>query len=234
MAAPFNALQTTGVQHQMGGRMSESRGSRFATDQRLLDREAQTRGWAAPLPDFTVMPRANEPIRQRVEWDTRDTMNNRLWSDMQVTGPKAVTATMLAQHPTAGANPMMPTAGRQDPRSYVTGPSYFPDAQPIRPGEARQKRPQLPPQSLYQNAWTTDLDIDGDHRNVAREVRQVVTEENYWRNEDAGARIMERTFQHQWIPQQVTNHIVNSQLDAAERLRPTQDDYNTDYMTRRF
>jgi hypothetical protein len=194
-------------------------------DQRLLDREAQTRSWAAPLPDFSSMPRYSETPRMRVEWDTRDTMNNRLWSDMQVTGPKAVTSEMLAAHPTGGAQQGLPTAARQDQRSYISGPTYFPDAPPIKPGEYVQERPKLPPRSLFQNAWTTDMDIEGSTINVARELQGVVKEENRHWHEDAGTRVMQRMFQHQWVPAQTSQALLESQLAAAERLRPAQDDY---------
>ncbi len=221
MAAPFYAVQTTGV--QPGGGAAGRDGSRQANAQRLLDREAQTRSWAAPLPDFAAMPRYTEPARMRAEWDTRDTMNHRLWSDTMSAGAKAVTPTMLAHHPTQGVDMNMPAVSRQDPRSYVTGPVYYPDAPAIRPGEQIQQRPMVPARSMFQNAWTTELDMEGHAPNMAREMRAVVKEENRFRMEDSSARMMDRMFQHQWNLPAPTN--LQEQLQAAEALRPKQDDY---------
>lgn len=191
---------------------------RSTNDQRLLGREAQTRSWAAPLPDFTAMPRANEPIRQRVEWNTRDTMNQRLWTDLQSQGSKEVTPAMLAAHPTAGASPMMPSVSRTDQRNYIAGPSYFPSA----PVGQREK---LPARSLFQNAWTAGFDVDGDAQNIGRELRGVVKETRG--SEVAGSLAVQRMFQHQWLSPEISKQVIA----VAERPRPTQDDYRVDYMT---
>lgn len=188
-------------------------------DMRLYEREYQTRSFAAPLPDFSSLPRANESVRVRAEWETRDTMNNRLFSDIMVTGPKAVTSAMLASHPSAGAETFMPSAARQDQRSYVTD-SYFPDSRTSERG-----RTMLPPRSLNQNQYTASLDIDGDPHNTVRELQSSVKEDTRFTNEDTGIRIMERVFTHQWVPAELTRTIVETQLLAAERLRPQGDDY---------
>lgn len=157
----------------------------------------------------------------RMEWETRDTANNRLWDNTITSGAKAVTAAMLAAHPTGGAETMTPSASRQDTRFWTpadTGATpYFPDtARPL-------ERPTLPQKSLYQNPWLSDVNVDsGD---VARELRNVVKEENRFRGEDTSARITQRTFEHQWIPPTVTKQIVAAQMDAAERLRMGQDNW---------
>ena len=203
--------------------MSNGR-SRGLVDFGQSPREAQNRNFAAPLPDFSVMPRATEAPRQRVEWDTRDTMNNRLWADVQVTGAMVVTPAALAAHPTGGAQTSMPSAARQDQRSYVA-PGYFPDAPAPRPGQLAQ-RPVLPPQSVFGNAFTSSLDTD---HNTAREFRGVVKEENRFRAEDVSTRTMERMFQHQWVSPLASKQVVISQLEAAEKLRPGRDDYRQTY-----
>jgi hypothetical protein len=203
--------------------MSNGR-SRGLLDFGQSQREVQNRSFAAPLPDFSAMPRTTEAPRQRLEWDTRDTINNRLWTDMQVTGPMVVTSAALAVHPSGGANTMSPTVSRQDQRSYVD-PGYFPDASTARPG-ALPTMPKLPPRSVFENAWSSSLDTD---HNTAREFRGVVKEENRTRVEDISSRTMERMFQHQWIEPQKSKQVVMSQLEAAERLRPAQDDYRQTY-----
>lgn len=182
------------------------------SDQRRLERESQTRSWAAPLPDFSSLPRSTEAPRMRLEWDTRDTTNNRLWSDIQVTGPKAVTSAMVSSHPTHGANIMNPTVSRQDTRMY-TNEEYFPVAVP-RPGEAPQ-RPSIPTQKYSPES----------NPNTVRGFSGAVKENNSFRTEDRSIRIMERNFTHQWLSPEMTQTIVSSQIQTAELLRPKQDDY---------
>jgi hypothetical protein len=189
-------------------------------DSRLASRESQTRHFSAPLPDFSSLPRPSEAARMRAEWDTRDTMNNRMWTHTQVSGATAVTATMLSQHPTNGAEPFAPLSARQDARTYDQG-QYFPNA------NKATERPTLPPSSLFQNAW-----MEGYHTedgNTARELRGAVKEDVRWRGEDTSARLAGRTFEHQWIPASATKQIVNAQISAADILRPQADNYHLSY-----
>ena len=189
-------------------------------------RELQNRSFAAPLPDFSQMPRTTEAPRMRVEWDTRDTMNNRLWSDLQTTGPMVVTSANLASHPTGGAQMTTPSLARQDVRGY-TAPGYFPDAATMRPGPtALPVAPTLPARSLFENPWTSTLDTD---HNTAREFRGVVKEENRSRGDEVTSRTMERMFQHHWVSPSASKDVVLSQMAAAERLRPAMDDYRRNY-----
>lgn len=192
-------------------------------------RELQNRSFAAPLPDLSRLPRVGDTPRMRVEWDTRDTMNNRLWSDLQVTGPLAVTSAALAAHPTGGAQITEPSLARQDVRGYSAAgfgaSSYFPDTPAARPG-ALPSPTTLPSRSLFENQFTSSLDTD---HNTAREFRGVVKEENRTRGEDVTSRTMERMFQHQWLSPQASTNVVLTQLEAAERLRPSMDDYRQKY-----
>jgi hypothetical protein len=206
-----------------------------ASEQRLLDRESQTRSWAAPLPDFTSLPRFGSDVRVRYEWETRDSINNRMWDNMIDMGAKEVGPTMLASHPTAGAQTAMPTVGRQDLRHYSAGPEWQRSTEAIadrlQPMDPRmpgiQERPMPPSQSLYQNSWTDGFNIEGG--GVSRELRGVVRESHRGWAEDSAGRISERTFQNQWTGRSDVNRIVLSQIDAAERLRPSTDDYSRSY-----
>jgi len=205
-------------------------------DARRSAREAQDRGWAAPLPDFTVLPRVGAEPRTRMEWETRDTMNNRLWADMEVSGPKAVTSAMLATHPTAGAEAWMPSAGRTDRRSYVgwgTDSHHAAWTAGVPIGGAQgvgfmnmpgiHERPAVP----AQGAWTAGVNSEGP--NVSREFRSVVKEDLTGREEDAAGRVAQRTFQNQWMTRDDQQRIVMSQLTAAEALRPGSDDFRVSY-----
>ena len=190
---------------------------------RLSSREEQTRAWAAPVPPVFERSPLVDGVRQRMEWETRDTINNRLWADTLSAGSKLITDKMLAAHPSRGAETMTPSSSRKDDRPYrVSGPSYFPS--PTKPDE----RPTLPPQSLYQNPWSAGFDIErGD---VGKELRGVVKEDNRFLEDNVSDRIVGRTFEHQWIPPADTRMIAERKIDTAAFLRPTQDDYRQTFL----
>ena len=190
-------------------------------EDRLQGREAQTRGWAAPLPQLQSFS-IHEGPRQRLEWETRDTINSRLWADTMLAGPKAVTTAMLAAHATKGADMMQPSSARKDDRPYHLETPYFPDA--VAPTE----RPVLPPKSLFQNPWSNGYNIEGG--DVAHELKATVKESNRFLSEDSAARMAGRTFEHQWIPEAATRAIAERKIDASELLRPAQDDYRRSYL----
>lgn len=179
----------------------------------------QNKGWAAPLPDFASMPRANEAPRQRVETDTRSSINARFWESVQISGPTAVTPASLAAHPTHGAWEQKPTQTRHDTRQWTGGaaPPYFPDAR------AAGERATLPASSLWANPH-----FDGwnpESTDTARELRYTVKEENRFRGDDASLRATQRQFEHQWGPPMSVDR-----LAAAARLRPAQDDYRVGWL----
>lgn len=195
-------------------------------DDRLQSREAQTRAWAAPIitpRDFSI----HDGSRMRLEWETRDTINNRLWADTMDAGAKAVTSAMLATHVSQGAETMQPASARKDDRPYHGTVQYFPDSLAPKDGHP-QERPVLPPRSLFQNPWTNGYNIEsGD---VAHELRGTVKESNRFMTEDVSARMSGRTFEHQWIPAAATRVIAERKIEASELLRPAQDDYRRSYL----
>lgn len=193
---------------------------RSSHQQRLDDRMGQNKGWAAPLPDFASMPRANEAVQQRVEVDTRAAINTRFWENVQISGPTAVSAASLATHPTHGAWDQAPSQTRHDKREWTSGaaPPYFPDA------HEAGKRATLPSSSLWSNPH-----FDGwnpESTDTMRELRFVVKEENRFRGDDASLRATQRQFEHQWRPS-----VSVEQLAAAERLRPTQDNFSQSWLS---
>jgi hypothetical protein len=187
--------------------------SRTENDARLAGRNAQTLSWAAPLPDFSRDIRGS---LVRAEWETRDTINNRVFADTMASGPKAVTSASLSAHPSNGAMMMNPSSGRQDQRPYITE-QYFPDKQ-----GPQGSRPERPSHSLFQNAWLDGFDVES--RDVTRELRGAVKEENRSRDADISHRLVGRTFEHQWLPSAFGTHVAQ-QIDASVALRPAMDDY---------
>jgi len=213
---------------------------------RLQSREEQTRAWAQPLPDVNLLQRVpynggesamlsngletNWLPRQRVEWETRDTMSNRMWSNMIETGAKQVTAPMLYAHPSQGAETGQPSASRKDQRPYTDAQAtpYFPDSSAkIVDGKPVTRAP-LPPLNLFQNPWSANFDIEGG--DITRDLRSVVKENNRHLTQDASARIAGRTFEHQWIPAEASKAIAERKIDASALLRPSQDDYHRNYL----
>jgi len=207
-------------------------------DGRLRSREEQTRAWAPPLPDVCVLPRtpyqggetalvsdglsANWLPRQRLEWETRDTLNNRLWADTMESSARQVTAAALAAHPSHGAETSQPAASRKDKRPYAQAVSYFPNA------TVPTERPVLPPKNLFHNPWSEGHDIEGG--GVIRELAGAVKESNRFLTEDSSQRIMGRTFEHQWVPAAATKAIAERKIDASLLLRPAQDDFRQTYL----
>ena len=204
----------------------------------MLSREEQNRAWAQPVPDVCRRPALSVEVdetrgakstesywlpRQRLEWETRDTINNRMWADTMDAGPKAVTSAMLEAHPSKGAMTMQPSASTDDRRPYRFTGSFFPD--PVRPDE----RPRLPARSLFQNPWLSGYNVEGG--DVIQEIRSTVTEDNRFLVEDASTRMAGRTFEHQWIPADVTQRIAERKIEASELLRPQQDDYQKSYLS---
>lgn len=195
---------------------------------RLQGREEQNRAWASPVPvppTFSI----HDGTRQRLEWETRDTINNRLWADTMDAGAKAVTTAMLASHVSNGAETMMPAHSRKDNRPYHLGHEhqYYPDSAAPRDGQP-QDRPILPPRSLFANPWTNGYNIEqGD---IAHELQGVVRESNRFLTEDVSARMAGRTFEHQWIPPAASRVIAERKIEASELLRPAQDDYRRNYV----
>jgi hypothetical protein len=169
----------------------------------------------APAPP---MKERLEPVRQRLEWETRDSMNFRYAAVIQDMGAKQVTAVMLRDHPTNGANAMNPTVSRDDKRSYREEEPLYPD------GRTAIERPPLPPRSVFQNPWYQGMDMEGG--DVAREMFAGVKEDNRWRDENIAVRVAGRTWDHQWVPK-----VSLEQIAAVEKLRAERDDYRVNYFT---
>jgi hypothetical protein len=167
---------------------------------------------------------ANWLPRQRLEWEVRDTLSNRMWSNLVETGPLQVTSQALAAHPTSGAMMGQPALTRTDARPYTESQArqYFPDA------TVPTERPVMPAKNLFQNPWSAGYDVEsGD---VTRELRSVVKENNRNLTVESSARIAGRTFEHQWIPAAATKSIVDRKIEASVLLRPAQDDYRQTYL----
>ena len=183
---------------------------RTSNDSRIQARGDQTRSWVAPLPAFGQIP--PQTARVRIEWDTRDTANNRLVQDIYVSGAKTVTPAMLAEHPTRGAEPFMPSASRADINQYRTD-GFYPSIStlPSAGGTVERSRlPRLDSSNPYLASLNPDLNME------TREIRQSVVEDNRFRTEDTDARILSRVFTDRLIPTEMRTSILERQITASE------------------
>jgi hypothetical protein len=209
-------------------------------ENRLTDRRHQTMSWAAPVPDMLALPRPGEAPRIRAEWETRGTINHRLWADTISAGAKAVTADGLAAHPTAGAEMGMPSSARRDVREYgdAGAVEWFAPPPGARSSGGRidgtvwpgvSERPLVSTHSLWQNPWLSGVDIEGGAGGVTRELRGVVREApGGFAGEDAAGRFLARQFNNQWLSVEDRQRIAEQQMRAADVLRPVRDDFEQD------
>ena len=184
---------------------------RSANDSRIQARGDQTRSWAAPMPAFGQIP--PQTARTRLEWDTRDTTNNRLFQNMQVAGAKTVTPAMLAEHPTRGAEPFMPTTSKYDLNQYSSG-GFYPDSPAFPSVSGQVERPRLP-RLDSSNPFLASLDTECPET-LIREIKHSVIEDNRFRKDDVDSRIINRVFTDRLIPTEMRTSIVERQVAASE------------------
>jgi hypothetical protein len=126
---------------------------------------------------------------------------------------------------------MNPIASRTNVVQYRQQPQYIPD--PVRgstsvsTGIAPAAAAVQPPPSLNShNPYLQRLDAAGDDaRNMIREFRGSVVEDNRERANDSDRSLVKRQFVDRWLPQIAATDA--SSLEAYELLRPKQDEWRT-------
>lgn len=189
------------------------------------------------VPDPTALSPACGGLRIRREYAARDAINSRAWDFFHATPPtQTSSANMIRRSATDGAPPvymdMNPIASRTNTVQYRLQPDYMPD--PVRkpmtdadlgvaPAAAA---PSLPPPLLSENYYTQRLDAGGfDSRNMIRELRSAVVEDNRERQVDASRLLAQRQFYDRWMPPVTATDA--SALQAYELLRPKSDDWRS-------
>jgi hypothetical protein len=151
--------------------------------------------------------------RIRKEYNARDQVNARQWDCFHATPPTQTSSDQVQQR---SANPiymdMNPIPSRINAVQYRVQPSYVPD-------NATSVQ-----DSLSQNPYTQRLDAEGsDARNLIRELRGSVVENNTENQTNADRMLLARQFTDRWLPQKASNDLQS--LQAYELLRPKQDDW---------
>lgn len=189
--------------------------------------------------DRTLVPAMHDPTaimqpvcsvpRIRREYQARDAINSRAWDFFHATPPTQVSAENLQRPVYMDMNPI---CSRTNTVKYRNQLEYIPD--PSRPSTKAtdlgipppSATPTLPAQTFSQNPYTQRLDAQGnDARNMIRELRSAVVEDNRERQIDASRALAQRQFYDRWLPPVAATDA--SSLQAYELLRPKFDDWRS-------
>lgn len=156
-------------------------------------------------------------LRVRREANGDDYMNARMWDNFRATPPTQVSSDVLARNT---EDPrfmdMNPVGTRRSGAQFRHQLDYMPSVA-------------LPPERNSTNPFLQRLDAEGrDARNIVREFRDAVVEDNRERDLAASRRMTERQFQDRWVPPDAAKEMES--LQAYELLRPKQ---YTDFVDRK-
>jgi len=192
-------------------------------------RVSQTQGWNPPLADPTrISIPMSASARIRFEPNTRDAINSRIWESIQY-DTKAPTSEEIKAASAPVFMDMNPINTRTSSNSYNQQAQFFPDPPRAAPKAtdgglpAKAEAPRLEP-GLIKNPYLQRLDPINDARNIPREMRSAVYEDNRERDIDAARVLSERQFNYRFLPEDEAAKV--SALQAYELLRPKTDDYN--------
>jgi len=190
---------------------------------------------AAPLQDPTALSPACGGLRIRREYAARDAANSRAWDYFHATPPSQTSSDDLLRRARSGGGPvymdMNPICARTATNTYRAQPEYIPDpprgaavagSLGVPPPAAPLTAP--PSDRFSANYYTQRLDAGGsDGRNMIRELRSAVVEDNRERALDADRALASRQFYDRWLPPVAAADAAS--LQAYELLRPRQDDW---------
>ena len=169
--------------------------------------------WLPPPVDPTALPPANlSALRIRREGNARDTTNSRLWDSFHATPPLVTSSEVVKETEGPRFMDMNPISSRLNAVNYRRQVDYFPNAA------------DPPPSTFSANPYLQRMDSEGsDARNIIREVRGAVVEDNRDRQVDASRLLTERQFYDRWMPPKTAVDI--GSIEAYELLRPKRDDW---------
>ena len=176
-------------------------------------------------PVATETPKINTGVRIRVEPNSRDAMNSRILEQMPFTAARNIVPKDILNATKPLVQDMNPIDSRRGVNSYKQAVEFFPDADTKTGIQPKAKEPER----FMQNPYLQRLDAANEPRQIIRELRSAVTEDNREKYLDLSQKIANRNFSHiliqddQVMVQQVTN------LKAYELLKPKLDDFSTEY-----
>lgn len=185
--------------------------------------------------DPTAMAPMCGGLRIRREYVARDAINSRAWDFFHATPPTQTASANLVSQARDGRGlvymDMNPINSRTNNVKYRLQPEYIPDPSRGAPTNADLGVPppvttatRLPPAQFSLNEYTQRLDAKGEYsRNMVRELRSAVTEDNRERQVDADRALAARQFYDRWLPAVAATDAAS--LQAYELLKPKRDDW---------
>jgi hypothetical protein len=179
-----------------------------------------------PATEFVGTESPQNGVRLRMEPNNRDAMNSRILEGSQFTA---------ARNMTSGDKPiiqdMNPVSSRRTVASYKQAIEFFPDVEPVITSTGVQPRtaPAIAPPRFMDNPYLQRQDAIGEPRQIIRELKSAVSEDNRELYLHNSQKLAERNFSHFWIPPAEEKEQKNSNLQAYELLKPKLDDFSTDY-----
>ena len=197
---------------------------------RWEERSEELRRGAPPLFDPTKI---NIPMsasaRIRFEPNSRDAMNSRIWESMKY-DVKEISSEAIKASPNPIYMDMNPIPSRNSIQSYTQEAQFFPDAPRQPPKQSGVAAPIVAPTQspgLIKNPYLQRLDPVNDARNVPREMKSAVYEDNRERDLDSTRLLAERQFTYRYLPEDESAKA--AALQAYELLRPKTDDYTKQF-----
>jgi hypothetical protein len=176
-----------------------------------------------PPPCFT--------LRSRREVNTRDQVNSLHVEQWQTDGPwlQNDRPDISGQRYFMDMNPISSRKSIQN-EGQDQQPQFYPDInrQPLKKTGVDQPIT-VPKQNpgLINNPYLQRLDAVNDARNIPREMRSAVYEDNRERDLDSTRLLAERQFTYRYIPEDESAKLAS--IQAYELLRPKTDDYTKQY-----
>lgn len=174
-------------------------------------------------PVVTETPALTAGIRIRVEPNSRDAMNSRILEQMPFTAARNITPNDILK----SNKPLVQETNQIDSRrginSYKQAIQFFPDADTQTGVQPRMKQPER----FMQNPFLQRLDAQNEPRQIARELRSAVTEDNREKYLDLSQKIANRNFSSVLLEAAEEEKLVN--LTAYELLKPKIDDFSQQY-----
>jgi hypothetical protein len=170
--------------------------------------------WLPPPVDPTALPPADlSALRIRREGNSRDAVNSRVWDSFHATPPLITSSKVVKETEGPRFMDMNPISSRLNSVNYRRQIDYFPNTN------------EPPPATFSASPYLQRMDSEGsDARNIIRELRGAVVEDNRDRQVDASRLLAERQMTDRWMPQKTSADIAS--LEAYELLRPKRDEWD--------
>ena len=199
------------------------------TQQRWDNLSTEMRFNLPPLNDPTKI---NIPVsasaRIRFEPNSRDAINSRIWDTIKY-DTKSPNTTDILNSSSPVVQDMNPLSARIANQNYIQQAQFFPDQPKLQSKRETSQYTAPPPLNpgLANNPYLQRLDAQQDGRNIPREMRSGVYEDNIDREVESSKLLTERQFSYRFLPEQEHAHLAS--IKAYELLRPKTDDYQKSF-----